>query len=172
MHDLVEDVELAFKLFEFSIRSMCYAEMDKIDAKLFGQDLQLNLEQENVFYPMGSFQSNEEIIKVAQMAVGSAFGATAICLDFLLVSMTSTSAQVATLKSLIGAVRNAFSHRVAAPTWYVKPHKIEVLDLSFIQGPSVDLRALNGSIFDYAHIGGLAVWYRVKSYVLGAAKNP
>lgn len=172
MHNLIEDVELSFRLFEFSIRSMCYAELKKFDEQVFSRDLVLKLKPENIVYPAGSFQSHEEIIKAAQMAVGSSFGATAICLDFLLESISSQSAQISTLKSLVGAVRNAFSHRVAEPAWYVKPHRIEILDLSFIQGPSVDLAALNGSIFDYAQIGGLAAWYRVKTYVLGVARNP
>lgn len=166
MHELIEDVELSFKLFEFSVRTMCYAELEKIDSDLFGQYLQLNLPQENVAFSGGVFQDENEIVKVSQMAVSTAFGSTAICLDCLLEKNVSDSPKIITIKSLISAVRNAFSHGIAAPNWYVKPHKYEKLDLSFIAGPVVNLEQLNGSAFDYSQIGGLAVWYRAKEFII------
>lgn len=100
------------------------------------------------------------------MAVGTAFGSSAICLDCLLENHASDNANLVTLKSLISAVRNAFSHGIAAPSWYVKPHKFQKLDLSFIDGPEIDLEQLNKKAFDYSQIGGLAVWYRAKEFVI------
>ena len=34
--ELIKDIELSFNLLEFSTRTMCYAELGKIDAELFG----------------------------------------------------------------------------------------------------------------------------------------
>jgi hypothetical protein len=164
--NLVEDVELSFRLFEFSIRTMCYAELKKFDSELFGQQIQLNLPEENVFFSNREFQNTSEIIKASQMAVGAAFGATAICLDCLLKKYISGGIEILTIKSLVAAVRNAFSHGIAAPSWYVKSHKYEKLSLLFVGGPEVDLAKLNGKSFEYSQIGGLALWFRVKDYVL------
>ncbi|WAJ72143.1 hypothetical protein [Catenovulum adriaticum] len=166
MQELIEDVELSFKLFEFAVRTMCYAELDKIDSTLFGQDIQLNLTEENVSFSDNNFQDLNEIIKVSKMAVGTAFGSTAICLDCLLENNQSKNENIINAKSLISAVRNAFSHGIAAPEWYVKKHNFKIIDLSFINGPKVDLESLNKKAFDYSQIGGLAVWYRLKDYVL------
>lgn len=166
VQNLTEDVELSFKLFEFSIRTMCYAELEKFDHQVFGQDLQLNLEEENVSFSSNDFQDVNQIIKASQMALGTAFGSTAICLDCLLENNISSDINIKISKSLISAVRNAFSHGIAAPEWYVKKHNFQVIDLSFIDGPLVDLEALNNRPFDYSQIGGLAVWYRLKKYVL------
>lgn len=148
--ELIEDAELSFKLLEFSIRAMCYAELGKIDATLFGQDLQLNLEEENVFYRKGEFSNPDEIVRASQMNIGAAFAATAISLDCTLERYSCENKNIETIKKLIQAVRNAFSHGIANPTWYVKPHNRKILDLSFIHVPTVDLGALNGSTFKYS----------------------
>lgn len=168
MTHLKQDVELSFKLLEFSLRMVCYAELEKIDAQEFGQDLQINLPEENVSYSNGAFTSSEEIIKASQMAVGAAFGATAICLDCFLENSSSTDQNLVALNSLISAVRNAFSHGVAAPYWHVKQHNLKILDLAFLKGPKVDLKNLNGLAFEYSHIGGLAVWHRIKDHVISS----
>lgn len=166
MNELIEDVELSYKLFEFAIRTMFYAELEFFDVERFGCDVQLNLPEENVAYRVGNFTSNDAITKASWMSVGVAFGSTAICLDCLLENVASTNPNLQVSKSLIAAVRNAFSHGIAAPRWHIKPHKIEVIDLSFIDAPKIDLSVLNGQVFDYSQIGGLAVWYRLKDYVI------
>lgn len=166
MNEHIEDIRLSFMLFEFSIRTMCYAELEKFDVELFGQDLQINLAKENVSYRSGKFNDQQNIIRSSQMAVGAAFGCTAICLDCALEKQKNSSHQIQTLKALVSAVRNAFSHGIAAPSWYVKEHKQERLNLDFIQGPIVDLGILNGQPFDYEQIGGLATWYRINDYVI------
>lgn len=168
---LLEDVELSFKLFEYSIRSMCYAELGEIRSEIFGRDLQLNQDEENVVFPEGEFANAESIVRASYMAVGAAFGSTAICLDCLLQAGKFSSQEMKAGGSLISAVRNAFSHGIAAPRWYVKQHKFEVLNLEFIGGPAVDLEALNGQEFSYSHIGGLAVWFRLKQSVIDAVEN-
>jgi hypothetical protein len=164
--ELLEDVELSYKLFEFSVRTMCYAELDEINVEVFGRDLQLNLEEENVSFRDDLFKNNDEIVKASQMAVSTAFGATAICLDCSLEYRKGLGENLTILKALIQAVRNAFSHGIAAPCWYVKPHKREILDLAFINGPVINLEELDGQPFNYSQLGGLAVWFRIKDYVV------
>ena len=166
MQNLIEDVELSFKLFEFSVRTMCYAELDKIDVESFGNDLQLNLPEENVSFPTGDFLDSENVIRFSQMSVGTAFGATAICLDCLLENSSTEDPNLQSIKSLVGAIRNAFSHGIAMPCWYIKKHKYEKIDLAFVNGPVIDLEELNGKVFYYQQIGGLALWYRIKEYAI------
>lgn len=166
MKEKYEDVYLAFQLFEFSIRTMSYAELEEIDTEIFGRELHLNLQRENVVYSNDTFKSKDEIIKFSQMAVGSAFGATAICLDVLLENIEPKNSIMSDLKDLISAVRNAFSHGIANPIWYVKKHKLKVIDLSLFNGPIVDLASLNNQPFEYLQIGGLATWYKIKNYVI------
>ncbi|EDM67829.1 hypothetical protein PE36_17730 [Moritella sp. PE36] len=150
---------------------MCYAELGKIDVDVFGQDLQSNLDEENVSYSSDEFKNQDSIVHASQMAVSTAFGATAICLDCILEKVNSEHSEIKIIKSLISATRNAFSHGIAAPEWFVKPHKFEVLDLSFIDGIGINLENLNGQPFDYSQIGGLAVWYRIKSYIITYVSN-
>jgi hypothetical protein len=164
--ELIQDAELSFKLLEFSIRTMCYAELGKIDTVLFGQDLQINLEEENLLYRQGEFSDFGKIILASKMSIGAAFAATAISLDCVLEKYRSENQNIETIKKLIQAVRNAFSHGIANPVWYVKPHKREILDLNFICAPTIDLGALNGNTFKSSDIGGYAAWYRAKTYVL------
>ena len=171
LNELIQDVELSFKLFEFSVRTMCFAELGEINSEIFGRELQLNLEVENVSFSEGQFTKQEEIILASQMAVSAAFAATAVCLDCALENHEASSSELKVLKSLISAVRNAFAHGIAAPKWYIKKHKFEVLNLNFILGPEINLEMLNGEPFDYSQIGGLALWYRVKNEVIRALSN-
>jgi len=167
---LLEDVELSFKLFEFAIRAMCYSELNNIDSKVFGRELQLNLEEENICFSDDTFKDENEIIKASQMNVGAAFSATAISLDRLMEGKKDMPSNVEAACKVVSAVRNAFSHGIASPSWFVKHHKVETVDLVFINGPVVDLGALNGNPFDYGNIGGLAVWYRLKNEIVRYAK--
>lgn len=168
---LIEDVKLAFKLFEFSIRLMCYAELEKINIEDFDQEINLNLEKGNKAFSSGNFRTCADIIKTSQMAVGTTFGSTAICLDSLLKQCSVEDGNTTKAKKLIKAVRNAFAHNIAAPCWYIKQHNREILDMSFIKGPVVDLGELNGKIFDYAQIGGLDFWYSLKEFIFKEIKS-
>ncbi|EPS0664156.1 hypothetical protein ACEV8V_25100 [Vibrio parahaemolyticus] len=163
--ELIQDVEISFEVFEHAIRTMCYSELEAFDVDLFGQDLQLNLE-ENLQFPKGKFTTHAEIIRTAQMSVSLSFAATSIAMDCLLEQVHATEIDLIAAKEVIKAVRNAFSHGIAAPTWFVKPHKFAKYDLAFVSGPIVDLEVLNQKVFDYSQVGGLAVWYRLKEYVL------
>lgn len=161
---LLQDIDLSFRLFEFCIRTMCYAERGDFNIELFCQDIQLNFEEGNVAYNNDLFKSSEDIILASQMSVGAAFGSTAICLDKALGKEKSDCANFQAIKKFIGQVRNAFAHSIAAPSWYVKSHNLEAIDLSFISGPTIDLNELNGCEFEYSQIGGLEFWYKVKDY--------
>ncbi|HIF9274859.1 TPA: hypothetical protein ACX6QR_002881 [Photobacterium damselae] len=163
--ELVESVEISFEILEHAIRTMCYSELDAFDVDLFGQDLQLNLE-ENIQFPRGKFTTHKNIVRTAQMSVSLSFAATAIAMDCLFENVNTLDTDSRAAKEVIKAVRNAFSHGIADPTWFIKPHKLEKYDLGFVLGPIVDLETLNRARFDYSQIGGLAVWYRLKEYVL------
>lgn len=168
---LLENVELSFKLYEFSIRTMCYSELNKIDPDVFGQELQINLDEENICFSDDLFKDKNEIIKISQMNVGATFAATAICLDCLLEGKKDTPSNIVSAGKIVSAVRNAFSHGIASPAWFIKPHRKESIDLSFVNGPVIDLGALNGKDFDYSQLGGMAVWYRLKDEIVSHIKN-
>ncbi len=168
---LLEDVELSFKLFEFSIRTMCYAELEGIDSEVFGRELQINLDEENICFSDDSFKDKNEIIRVSQMNVGAAFAATAISLNCLLEGKNDIPTNIVSAGKIVSAVRNAFSHGVASPTWFIKPHRVESIDLGFLNGPVIDLGALNGKGFDYSHVGGVAIWYNLKDEIVSYIKN-
>jgi len=102
------------------------------------------------------------------MAVGSAFGAATICLDRLVERIDTRRIEIAALKPLVAAVRNAFSHGIAAPRWYVKSPRFERVDLYSLRGPQVDREALKVGSFDYSKIGGPTLWYRAKDYIVSA----
>jgi hypothetical protein len=62
-------------------------------------------------------------------------------------------------------VRCAFAHNPAFPCWEVKgPDFTRTLSLDFGGRPlAVDLASLHGTPFDYAHIGGFAAWYKIRT---------
>lgn len=163
-----QDVDFAFYLLEFSIRTMCYLELEKVDIALFGQEITILLEQENVSFDSQFFSSKENAILISHMNVGAAFGASAIALDNLFEAAIgqrdpSSRKQVNMLWALIYAVRNAFAHGIANPKWVIKGGyrrklRIHLENKELI----VDLAALDHVNFDYSHIGGFANWLKIK----------
>lgn len=165
----IEDVQYAFKLIEFSIRNWMYFELKKVDINLFGQDCCVLLCEGNITFSDNYFSDYENAITVAKMNIGSAFGTSAIALDNLfeargLTRQPNSNDEVHRLWSLVYAVRNAFAHGSANPRWVVRKRQsqrltIEIEHSEFI----IDLSALNGSDFEYQHIGGFANWEKIKT---------
>ena len=57
----LSDVEQAFKQLEFAIKLMCYCELGHLDKGKFDFDVTIQLDEENVGFPDGSFQSDLEV---------------------------------------------------------------------------------------------------------------
>ena len=167
----LRDAEHAFRLLEFSIRVLNYFELDKVDLKTFGQNTIIKLPTGNVSYDDKYFACLENAILTAKISVGVAFGASAIALDDLFEAtgcdrIVNSLDEFQQVWALVYAIRNAFAHCIAAPTWNVKPYKGKPrpaikIDLGG-QIVCIDQAALNGKEFDYAQIGGLDNWLLLK----------
>lgn len=168
----IKDAEHAFRLLEFAIRVMQYCELDQIDLDAFGGETTLKLEQENVTFNDGYFSTRENAQLTSQIAVGAAFGASAIALHNVFEATgrerdPSSTEELYTLWALVYAVRNAFAHAIAAPTWVVKAKYQRKIHLAF-EGIDrvIDLSKLDGAEFEYGHLGGFGNWLRIKERVL------
>ena len=166
--DEKQDVEFAFRVLEFAIRTMCYFELGEIDVARFGQHTTIRLEEENVNFDDEYFVSQDNAILVSQLNVGAAFGVSAIALDNFFETVRthrhpSSDEPTEVLWALVYAVRNAFAHGIANPLWVIKKNHQRILNIPLQETEIiVDLAKLNGSEFAYAHIGGFANWTKIK----------
>ena len=164
----IADVDHAFRHLEFAIKLLCYVEADNIDRPTFDTDVTLLLETENVSFSASTFESLDSMIVVAQANVGVSFGITAIVLDAAFETAgisrkpeSNTANDL--LRTLVFMIRSAFAHNPAMPCWEVRGPYLRTLALQLEDETiSIDLPRLNGSAFDYGHIGGLANWYRIR----------
>ncbi|MCC7167678.1 MAG: hypothetical protein IT565_08905 [Rhodospirillales bacterium] len=164
----LKDAEHAFRLLEFSIRVLKYLELPEVDFDLFGEEMTILLEQENITFNDGYFTSATNAKQTAGIAVGANFGATAIALDNLFEATgrqrnLDSTAEFDTLWALIYAVRNAFAHGIANPTWNVKESRRRKINIALAGNNTVvDLAALHDCAFEYTQIGGFGNWLRIK----------
>ncbi|MCH7910860.1 MAG: tetratricopeptide repeat protein [Candidatus Hydrogenedentes bacterium] len=131
----IGDVELAFRLLEFSIRTLNYFELGAVDLDLFGQDTTIKLDEENLTFNDGHFSSDEMAKLTAKTAVGASFGISAIVLDDMFEATDrdrdpTSEDEFYLLWTLIYSVRNAFAHGPANPMWVVKNKYQRKIELS------------------------------------------
>ena len=164
-----EDVEFAFRLLEFAIRTMCYFELGKVDIGLFGQNTIILDENGNINFNGNYFSSKDNAVIVSQINVGAAFGASAIQLNkFFETAGTKRNPDsddlVSTLSCLVYAVRNAFAHEIADPKWKIDKKYRKKLNIE-LEGDKITiaLDTLHGCEFKYEQIGGLGNWYKIKN---------
>jgi hypothetical protein len=168
LDDEKQDIECAFRVLEFAIRTMCYFEVGKVDIASFGSDIGILLEQENAGFSDDYFLSMDNAVIVSHMNVGAAFGTTAIALAKLFEKARarrdfSSDEATYSLWCLVYAIRNAFAHEIGNPRWVVKEKYRRKLRIALGNGEiEVDLAKLNGQNFDYDHIGGFANWQKIK----------
>ena len=167
----IKDAEYAFRLLEFSIRVMNYIDLDQVDLNTFGQETTILLDEENVTFDDGYFSSRDNAVLVSQMAVGAAFGASAIALDNVIEATgrnrnPDSTAEIDQLWAVIYAVRNAFAHGIAKPIWVIKEKYRREIELT-LDGKTVmiDFSNLDGQSFEYAHLSGFGNWLRIKDRV-------
>ena len=63
--------------------------------------------------------------------------------------------------ALVYQLRNAFAHDIAEPTWKINGRYRRSY---MFQGIRVDLSGLNGTAFEYGHIGGPDALFRIKDF--------
>ncbi len=168
--EALADVDYAFRHLEFAIRLMCYCESGHIDLSRLDTDLSILLERENVSFPSGTFGNIEAVIPASQALVGMAFGTSAMVLDAAfdvagLKRRPQSRQPNDELRTLVYMVRCAFAHNPALPLWEARGQQhARVLSLLVGGTPlSINLASLHGQPFDYDHIGGFAMWLRIRS---------
>lgn len=157
----LEDVESAFRQFEFAIKLMYYCEDGSFDLAAFNTD-------NTILFATGSMVLNscstrEEIVACSKINVGICFGASAIALNtaFELAGIDRSRHDAA---MIVYMVRCAFAHNIADPKWEVRGKFLKNIDFPMDRGQiSIDFTTLNGQPFKYEHIGDLPNWYRIKN---------
>ncbi len=171
------DVEQAFKQLEFAIKLMCYCELGHLDKEKFDSDVTILLDEENVGFPDGSFQSNQEVITASQINVGTCFGVSAIVLDAAFEAAKiernpNSRDPKDELRTLVYMVRCAFAHNLAKPCWEARGDFARDIQLNLGESDlCVDMEALNGNDFEYSHIGGFANWYKIREMAVRVIKD-
>ncbi|MDP5238800.1 hypothetical protein Q9Q94_04630 [Uliginosibacterium sp. 31-16] len=168
--EALADVDYAFRHLEFAIRLMCYCELGHLDLHCLDTDLAILFERENVGFPSGTFATIEAVVPASQALVGMAFGTSAMVLDAAfdvanLKRKPQSRQPNDELRTLVYMVRCAFAHNPALPLWEARGKEhARLLSLSAAGVPlSLDLAALHGRPFEYDHIGGFAMWLRIRS---------
>ena len=168
--EALADISHAFRHLEFAIRLMCYCEQGHLDLANFDTDLTILLSHENVGFEAGTFATVEAVVPPAQALVSVAFGASAMVLDAAFdvagrVRKPTSRLPEDELRTLVFMVRCAFAHNPAFPLWAAKGKEfVRKLSLPFgSQSLTVDLGSLNGTPFEYEHIGGFANWLKIRT---------
>jgi hypothetical protein len=167
----LSDVEQAFRQLEFAIKLMCDCESGDLDKKKFDSDVTILLDEENVRFPDGSFQSDKEVSTASQINVGICFGVSAIVLDAAFEAAKiernpNSRDPKDELRTLVYMVRCAFAHNFAKPCWKAKGNFARNIQLDLGENDlSIDMAALHGNDFDYSHIGGFSNWYRIREKI-------
>ncbi len=171
------DVEQAFKQLEFAIKLMCYCERGDLDKEKFDSDVTILLDEENVGFPDGSFQSDQEVVTASQINVGICFGVSAIVLDAAFEAAKiernpNSRDPKDELRTLVYMVRCAFAHNLAKPCWEARGNFARNIQLNLGESDlSIDMVALHGNDFDYSHIGGFANWYKIREMAVRVIKD-
>jgi hypothetical protein len=168
--EALTDVGYAFQHLEFAIRLMCYCESGHLDLTNLDTDLSILFERENVGFPSGKFATIEAVVPASQALVGMAFGTSAMVLDAAfdvagLKGKPHSRKPEDELRTLVYMVRCAFAHNPALPLWEARGKDYaRMLSLPVCGTPlSIDLASLHGQPFEYDHIGGFAMWLRIRA---------
>jgi hypothetical protein len=173
LSEAIENAEIAFKQFEFSIRLLSYAELGEIDAAKFGRDHITQLYNGTIRFSADIFSDGESIVRAANINVMMAFAASALTLNDAF-DAAAIKADVAgadndsRIRALIHMVRCAHAHRIAEPHWEARGPYARLLsfDIEGIGTLQLDLLALDQQPFDIDTIGGYVGWYRTANQAL------
>ncbi len=171
------DVEQAFKQLEFAIKLMCYCELGELDKDKFDTDLTILLGEENLGFPDGSFQSDQEVVTASQINVSICFGVSAMQLNAAFEAAKiepnpNSRDPIDELRTLVYMVRCAFAHNPAKPCWEARGDYARNCQLNLGESDlPIDMAALHGSDFDYAHLGGFANWYKIREMAVRVIKD-
>ncbi len=170
--EVLQDIDLAFRQLEFSIRLLSYCGLGKLKPEEFDDDHFVQLQDGDLHFPAGTFAKAEAIHDCASIGVLIAAGVTALVLNrgFDEIGMAPDPASndaLVRLRTFVYMVRNAYAHDIAAPRWEVRGQFLRQLTVDLNGGNlTVDLTALHGTPFSMEQIAGYSGWYRVRSAVV------
>ena len=150
-----------------------------MDPQEFDRDLLVVLEKGNILFPTSHFSDKDDIIRAAKVSVSLAFGASALALDKAyevagIILDPDSGVNDLKIRTLVFMIRCAYAHGIAEAKWEVRNKFKRTISIE-VHGETVeiDLRELNGKTFDYEHLGGYRMWFRIldKSISLLSALN-
>lgn len=169
MQDALDDLDIAFRQLEFTIKLLSYCELGHINPADFDTDHLVALGDERLHFPSGNFPDRISLERAAGTSVLIAMSASALVLDdaftaFGMKPNAEAADNVGQLRALVYMVRCAYAHGIAAPLWEVRGKYLRNLAIDLNGVPlSLDLRPLNGQPFHIDQIGGYANWYRMRN---------
>jgi hypothetical protein len=169
IHEALEDIEIAFRHLEFTIKLLSFCELGNINPKDFDTDHIVMLEGGNLNFPVGQFSDADSLIREASIAVLLAFSASVLTLDkgFEVIGIKPDPEaidNVGRLRALIYMLRCAQAHGIADPRWEARGKFARTITVDLDGGPMppLDLQALNGERFHIDQLGGYQNWYRIR----------
>ena len=175
--EVIQDIELSYRQFEFSIRLLSFCELGKIDPKEFDDDHIIALPEGTLHFPAGQFASKESIQHAAAIGVLITVGAMALAMDRGFEEIKVARDPKATdstgrLRLLIYMIRCAYAHDVASPCWQARGDFQRQLIIDLDPNPlTLDLADVNGKPFNVEQIGGYYNWDRLYRMVLAILKS-
>jgi hypothetical protein len=175
--EVIEDIELSYKQFEFAIRLLTYCEVGNLDAKKFDDDHVIDLPEGTFHFPAGRFSDVASITNGAAIGVLLSVGGMAIALDRGFDEKKfprdpAANDPAGKLRLLIYMVRSAFAHDIASPCWEVRGAFQRRLTIDFDPNPlTIDLTALHGQAFHMNQLGGYYNWVRIYENALDLLKT-
>jgi hypothetical protein len=175
--EALQDVDIAFRQLEFAIKLLSYCELGRIEPLEFDTDHTVLLDSGNLGFPAGNFSEPENIIRAAMVSVSLAFGASALALDKAYevagIAPEPTAANnTIKLRTLVYMVRCAYAHGIADPKWEVRGKYNQVISVELAFGRvEINLKELNGKEFDFSHLGGHHLWFKIRDESVASIKE-
>ena len=168
IHEALEDIEIAFRQLEFTIKLLSFCDLGNINPKDFDTDHIIMLEGGSLHFPVGHFSDADSLIRGASISVLLAFSASVLVLDkgFEVIGIKpdpKATDNVGKLRALIYLVRCAQAHGVADPRWEARGRFGRTITVDLDGTPiTLDLQAFNGERFHIDQLGGYLNWYRIR----------
>lgn len=160
IHEALEDIDIAFRQLEFTIKLLSFCELGNVNPTEFDRDHIVLLEGGNLHFPTGQFSDQDSLNRAASISVLLAFSASVLVIDkgFEVIGVPpdpESNDDLSKLRALIYMVRCALAHSIADPRWEARGKFARTisLDLDGAQIPPLDLQALNGQRFHISLLG-------------------
>ncbi|MEY9590994.1 hypothetical protein ABIA06_003285 [Bradyrhizobium yuanmingense] len=165
--EILQELAIANRNFEFAIRLLSYCELGNIKPSDFDTDHLTQLPNGSLHFPSGRFADQDSIEGAANVNVLVAFGASVLALDQAFESFgpkpdIESNDNIVRLRTLVYMMRCAYAHRIADPRWEVraKYRRTLVVMLKSFE-IKLDLAPLDQAAFDIDAIGGYLGWYEI-----------